>query len=79
MPPDPNPPNGVCPEKISLLRGYVYQLHLHNEDVREYANYVICGLDGDGLTNLKERMAESKDRFQDARKSYTDHRREHGC
>ena len=76
---DTKPPKDVCPEKVSLLNDYVSQLHFHSEDVREYAQYVISGLDGDGLTALQKRMAESKDRFRDARKRYTDHLDEHGC
>jgi len=60
MPLGPQPTNAVCPEKITLLRDYVSQLHLHNEDVRDYAQYVISGLDGDGLTTRKKRLEESK-------------------
>ena len=77
--PKRKPPKSVCPEKLDLLHEYVLRLDIHNVDVREYAAYVTSRLDGDGLEALKRRVAESKDRFRDARKNYADHLREHDC
>ena len=72
-------PKIPCPKKLSLLQEYVRSVQVHNQDVREYSELIQTMSDGDLITVVKKRMAESKNGVRDARKRYTDHVQEHGC
>lgn len=69
----------LCTEKLILLDQYVSQLASQNHDVRDYAACVAAGLNGDALNPQRERLVQSKERFREARKRYTDHLHQHGC
>ena len=56
----------VCSEKRALTE-YALLADVHSQDVREYAAYVLDARDGAGLERAKARVAESKERFQNAR------------
>jgi hypothetical protein len=73
---DPKP---TCPEKRLLLNEYVSLVDLHSKHVREYAAYAFDAINRDDLERAKARVAESKEKFQDARRRYADHLREHDC
>ena len=75
----PKPRKATCPEKRVLLNEYVSLVGLHGKHVREYAAYVLDAINGEDLERAKARVAESKERFQDARRRYADHLREHDC
>jgi hypothetical protein len=71
--------NTNCSTKLFLLKEYVASLSLHNKDVREYAELVKMGVDGNLMAIVKKRMDESLDCVRDHRQRYTDHLHEHGC
>jgi hypothetical protein len=68
-----------CSTKLYLLKEYVASMGLHNKDVREYAEFVTTGVDGDLMAVVKRRMEESLNHVRDSRRWYTDHMNEHGC
>ena len=72
-------PKIVCPEKLHLLREYVNFLSAHNNDVNQYSQLILAGIDGDRRKGVKTRADESLQQYHEARTKYVDHVREHGC
>jgi hypothetical protein len=54
-------------------------LGFHNADLRDFCNHIEVGTNHGDMAVLKRRVEDSKKRFEEARKNYTDHLAEHGC
>jgi len=69
----------ICPQKRALVVEYTSSLTAYRREVSEHSTMVQAGLKAELLTLAKMRVKQSREKCDQARKSYLDHVREHDC
>jgi hypothetical protein len=68
-----------CPQKRALLNEYLRKLDTVSSLTREHAEAVACGSNVTVLAAIKDRIAEARKAYQDARQEYAIHCETHAC